>query len=277
MTRILWPRDPSTSLDTLYEYWQWCLTQYCPRNLTKGKDKLIAIQSVAEEMMSTTRWEYIGFAGIWRHKIKEELFWIFPFGEARKPDASRAPSWSWSALDGHVTFNPRILPKGKRSVPEPLAPIFDAINMEVIDVYPSREDAPSGEIHGFLEVKAWVRPILTVVKAKTVNDGEKLFPFKLVAGASHGSGENEHIFAHGRLDIDEPRGNARLLYLHIDIDKRLTGLILELVSEGTTRTGKSPAFWRRVGVAALFDDKRGFILSENLFGDETGRSKIVMV
>ncbi|KAJ4210301.1 hypothetical protein NW767_000569 [Fusarium falciforme] len=280
MTRILWPRDPSTSWDTLYEYWQWCLTQYCPRNLTKGKDKLIAIQSVAEEMMSTTKWEYIRFAGMWRHKISEELFWIFPYGEARRPDAARAPSWSWSALDGHVSFNPRILPKGKRSVPEHLALILDEIKVDVIDVYPSREHTPTGEIHGYLEVKAWVRPISTVVKAKSVNDDEEFFPFKLVAGAdgvSHGSGEQEHVFAHGRLDIDTPRGNTRLLYLHIGIDKRLTGLILELGPEDTTRTGKSLEVWRRVGVATIFDDQRGFILSTDLFGNGTGRSKIIMV
>ncbi|KAJ4220442.1 hypothetical protein NW759_007330 [Fusarium solani] len=280
MTRILWPRDPSTSWGTLYEYWQWCLMQHCPRNLTKGKDKLIAIQSVAEEMMSTTKWEYIRFAGMWRHKIKEELFWIFPYGEARRPDASRAPSWSWSALDGHVSFNPRILPKGKRSVPEPLALIFEEIKMEVIDVYPSREDTPSDEIHGYLEVKAWVRPISTVVRAKSVNDDEEFFMFKLVAGTdgvSHGSGEQEHVFAHGRLDMDAPRGNARLLYLHIGVDKRPTGLILELGPEDTTRTGKSPEVWRRVGVATLFDDERGLILSQNLFGTGTGRSRIIMV
>lgn len=269
MSRILWPRDPSTSWDTLYEYWQWCLMQYCPRNLTKGKDKLIAIQSVAEELMNTTKWEYIRFAGMWRHKVREELFWFFPFGEARKPDASRAPSWSWSALDGHISFNP---PTAKRSLPDPLARIFEEIEMEVVDLYPSREDAPSDDMHGYLEVKAWVWPI----KATRVNDDEKFFSFKLVAGA-HGSGEQEHVFAHGRLDIDTPRGYARLLYLHIGIDKCLTGLILELGPEGKARKGNSPEVWRRVGVATLFDDDKGFILSQDLFGTGTGRSKIIMV
>ncbi|KAM0431763.1 hypothetical protein ACHAPT_005013 [Fusarium lateritium] len=132
---------------------------YCPRNLTKGKDKLTAIQSVAEEMMATTGWEYIRFAGMWRHKLSEKLLWFIPFREASRPDAPRVPSWSWSAMDGNVSFNPRILPRRKRRVPESLAPLFDQLKMEVVDVYPSKEDAPSSDIHGYLEVMAWVRPI----------------------------------------------------------------------------------------------------------------------
>ncbi|EEU40925.1 uncharacterized protein NECHADRAFT_76523 [Fusarium vanettenii 77-13-4] len=200
MTRILWPRDPSTSLDTLYGFWQWCLTQYCPRNLTKGKDKLIAIQSVAEEMMSTTK-----NSSFLSEKPRGTMPLVHRAGHGvRWTDTSRS-----------------ILESCQRG----------------------------SEAYQSLEVTAWVRPISTVAKAKTVNDVEKFFPFKLVAGASYGRGEDEHVFAHGRLDIDEPGENVRLLYLQMGI----------------------------VGVAIVVDDEQGFIRSEGLFGNGAVRSKIIMV
>lgn len=46
-------------------------------NLTKGEDKIIAIQAIAEAMQAAVRDRYI--AGLWESRIIEDLLWrVYP-------------------------------------------------------------------------------------------------------------------------------------------------------------------------------------------------------
>ncbi|KAI0656704.1 heterokaryon incompatibility protein-domain-containing protein [Cubamyces menziesii] len=83
----------------------WCtiVEDYSNRSLSYPSDKLIAFAGLAELYARTLCSDYL--AGLWRSTLLLDLLW------QRRPGAStlrcvryRAPSWSWSCIDGPVTF-----------------------------------------------------------------------------------------------------------------------------------------------------------------------------
>lgn len=101
--------SPSTRLDPIameeaYTMWQSLVSTYTLLNLTKGEDKLIAIQALAETMQDAVQDRYI--AGIWESQLAEDLLWRVAtvMGNAKfsRPSQWRAPTWSWASLVGPV-------------------------------------------------------------------------------------------------------------------------------------------------------------------------------
>lgn len=104
-----------------YEDWRYMITHYSKTRLTKPTDKLSAVSGLAQMVQAATR-HTLGtpdkyLAGLWAHDLARGLTWrirgqknghgihnyIEELGYTR-PTEYRAPSWSWAALDGPITW-----------------------------------------------------------------------------------------------------------------------------------------------------------------------------
>ncbi|KAL7958579.1 hypothetical protein V8C34DRAFT_314037 [Trichoderma compactum] len=87
----------------LNDAWNSIVVEYTKRNLTHPRDKLIAFYGIAETFQNAWRnSRYL--AGLWSHKLLEELVWMKDSASSRRPrpEKVRAPSWSWAAIDGPI-------------------------------------------------------------------------------------------------------------------------------------------------------------------------------
>ncbi|KAF2666503.1 hypothetical protein BT63DRAFT_472858 [Microthyrium microscopicum] len=85
--------------------WWIFLSLYTPRQLTYGKDKLLAMNGIAAAAQRYTLMK--NNFGLWYHFIEHELLWcIDPDGpEAIRSSSLRSPSWSWAGLDQKKVLN----------------------------------------------------------------------------------------------------------------------------------------------------------------------------
>ncbi|KAI3327281.1 HET-domain-containing protein [Xylariaceae sp. AK1471] len=100
----------SSVKDTSQLFADWYSIQelYSRCNLTVPSDKLVAISGLAKDMKrqlaelgcEDTRY----LAGIWNARLPQALVWNVRDGGIR-PDAYRAPSWSWAAIDAVVNMH----------------------------------------------------------------------------------------------------------------------------------------------------------------------------
>ncbi|GMF78496.1 unnamed protein product [Aspergillus oryzae] len=84
------------------EAWFAALRNYTPRSVSHPADKLIAFAAIAETfhaLCSETRY----LAGLWEDTLLEDLLWKKPKPPLPRPEAYRAPSWSWASVDGKTT------------------------------------------------------------------------------------------------------------------------------------------------------------------------------
>lgn len=87
------------------EAWLDTVDNYCSRRLTNPGDKLPAIAALAREY-STRYKQGLGryIAGAWEAFLGRSLIWRVPLNRIEPhPAGSRAPSWSWAAVEG-ATF-----------------------------------------------------------------------------------------------------------------------------------------------------------------------------
>ncbi|KAF7935027.1 uncharacterized protein EAE98_003072 [Botrytis deweyae] len=84
--------------------WNWCqiVELYSAANLTYGKDKLSALSGIAKLKFDENSDQYL--AGMWRKNIEEQLCWVLMGSKASQRPLWRAPSWSWTSIDGPVEW-----------------------------------------------------------------------------------------------------------------------------------------------------------------------------
>ncbi|KAH8894471.1 HET-domain-containing protein [Thozetella sp. PMI_491] len=95
--------------------WIKVIIDFCGRNLTEPRDKLPAISGLAKrfsEIANGALGDYL--AGLWRARLPHDLTWKrcpeaamhFPqttnSGRSYIDKSTRAPSWSWAAIDGPI-------------------------------------------------------------------------------------------------------------------------------------------------------------------------------
>jgi hypothetical protein len=100
-----WMLSDAITMEEVYQPWRTLVTEYSEMNLTKGEDKLIAIQALAQTMQDAIQDRYI--AGMWESRLVEDFLWrAMPEMQDRpritRPKEWRAPSWSWASIDGPV-------------------------------------------------------------------------------------------------------------------------------------------------------------------------------
>lgn len=90
--------------------WERILELYTTRNLTNPHDKLPALAAIAQKHSESTGAEYL--AGLWKPTFCQDLLWrhhpglpligVSDAGNPMQNNEYRAPSWSWSAVDGVI-------------------------------------------------------------------------------------------------------------------------------------------------------------------------------
>lgn len=276
LSHVMWPRGEGVSDERLYENWELHVIEFCRRNLTNCRDKLPAIRSIAEEMSERTRMEYVSCAGMWRPYFKRELLWTVGFGKANEPPVPRAPSWSWASLDAHTYFVESLLHGTKRTVPYSLDRLFRVYPFEVLELRdPGMKTAAGGDRFGHIRVKTLTRKLKVLTERLDIpGRGRNFFPVDFCPASSESQDSDQQVVAHGKFDLaDETTMKYPLLYAHVGESSRITGLILERAGEKQTE----PSWWRRVGVATLFECKTGKIIADDAVGGLHAEDSIVIV
>lgn len=256
LSHVMWPRGEGVSSKRLYDSWELHVNEFCRRNLTNCRDKLPAIRSIAEEMSDRTKMEYIACAGMWRSHFKRELLWTVGFGKAKKPPVPRAPSWSWASLEAHTNFVDSLLHGIERSVPESLDLHLKTNPFEVLQLSgdPGMNTPTTRHQQGHVRIKTLTTMLDSrTVRLETPTKWRNFFPVNFYP-QSRAEGEEQPVIAHGKFDLEnETPRNGALLYAHVGVSSRITGLVLECVGDGDLES----SLWKRVGVASLFEDHTG--------------------
>jgi hypothetical protein len=82
--------------------WHEIVREYSKRNLTKRKDKLMALSGVARSLQNRFGHEYI--AGLWRPELEWQLMWAVSDSVrgGQRSASHQIPSWSWASVDGEI-------------------------------------------------------------------------------------------------------------------------------------------------------------------------------
>ncbi|PMD26414.1 HET-domain-containing protein [Hyaloscypha hepaticicola] len=86
--------------------WFQLIEDYSSRHLTKEMDRLPALAGLADDfaqMHQDGDCEYL--AGIWSSHLPSALLWNSVASRPRRPQAYRAPSWSWASLEGASSYD----------------------------------------------------------------------------------------------------------------------------------------------------------------------------
>ncbi|KAF4632319.1 hypothetical protein G7Y89_g5799 [Cudoniella acicularis] len=138
--------------------WLRSIEVYSSRSMTKASDKLPAISGYAHEVHKSVGGLYL--AGIWERYLAFGLLWVANKDENSIPQASRerAPSWSWAAIDGRVSYYWPLSRIKEESLLGPhLNLVSHQINLNGLD--------PMGEVvegaltvSGYLKKVSWLPP-----------------------------------------------------------------------------------------------------------------------
>ncbi|KAK5706376.1 hypothetical protein LTR97_001364 [Elasticomyces elasticus] len=95
--------SPPVDLKSFSFFWyrQIIADEYSTSNLTNGRDKLVAVSSLARALHAKRPNPY--YAGLWGDCLLEGLCWT-SHSPARKCPEYRAPSWSWASQDSSVSY-----------------------------------------------------------------------------------------------------------------------------------------------------------------------------
>ncbi|KAI1407943.1 HET-domain-containing protein [Hypoxylon sp. FL1857] len=241
----LWPRAKLPT-DTWFKIWSDMIIKYTMRKLTYGDDKLIAVQSIVNEMKEHVPGPYIEFAGVWQANIHKDLLWRPWAGIPTYPDNYRAPSWSWASTDGGVTFSsPTSRPNRQYGDALEVARFNEGVPAEII-------------------VKAHTRRITSIVGIDpgdlfdVADMGEYQYDIFTDDLASSDGHQEPEVFAHGipdRLNHDNILGkSAEFMYLHVCDSRQPSGLILKKQTLGANEGSLNREVWVRVGSARVFKD-----------------------
>ncbi|KAH6618613.1 heterokaryon incompatibility protein [Boeremia exigua] len=117
------PKSLPTS-DSEVAAWDSIVFAYSRCQLSFPHDKFTALSAVAKHMRLRRRDEYV--VGMWRRTLGYELLWKTLPSEYvnTRPDEYRAPSWSWTSLDGFVY--PGWVPN-----PPPITSPFNIMDLEI--------------------------------------------------------------------------------------------------------------------------------------------------
>lgn len=111
-----------------YIYWYRIVEFYTARKLTRSTDKLPAIAGLAMDTQKQTGDQYL--AGLWSTCLHHGLAWrVRDDSPSSRPSTYRAPSWSWAAIDGQVSYNQSFF---SFVAPEDILPAIDVLDVQVV-------------------------------------------------------------------------------------------------------------------------------------------------
>ncbi|PSN66107.1 HET-domain-containing protein [Corynespora cassiicola Philippines] len=189
---------PSTAWkESLYEEWCSFRDAYSACQLTKGRDKLVALAGIVEnvseamnskfqtsfngERSSLVSWNNKFLAGMWGAYFPRELCWMV-YGDKElsprvRPTKWRAPTWSWASTDCPVLRSHTTVKSYRQ--------LYSWADIrQVVDVLDIQVDTkPSGELtRGFIRLKCRLLPVHSI-KIETerlinmfIDENEELIP-----------------------------------------------------------------------------------------------------
>ncbi|RSL72204.1 hypothetical protein CEP51_011918 [Fusarium floridanum] len=88
-----------------YEEWDAVVQDYSSRQLSKTKDKILALAGATTRFMHLLRDEPL--LGLWREDLRAGLLWrtTEPRDRVKAVELKSIPSWSWMVVDGPITFD----------------------------------------------------------------------------------------------------------------------------------------------------------------------------
>jgi hypothetical protein len=86
----------------LYACWGEVIYSYSHRQLSFGKDKLIALSGISRIFATYFKASYV--AGLWKEDIAKHLLWHTLGNLQQRPETYQAPSWSWAALQSDAGY-----------------------------------------------------------------------------------------------------------------------------------------------------------------------------
>lgn len=95
-------RPPESHKSEYLRTWKDIVETYSQCQLTKEADKLIAISAIARAMKPMIECRYL--AGLWEENLVNQLGWYIAGGPQSRPGTYRAPSWSWTSVEGLCVF-----------------------------------------------------------------------------------------------------------------------------------------------------------------------------
>lgn len=166
------------------ELWFAMIQDYSSRGLTKEKDRLPALEGLAEREMTLHRGKYL--AGLWEMDLPSALLWQvnreLPECKVMRPSMYRAPSWSWASVEGPVTYKSQRTWATMTSDQERIAVEcnFGRFNLE--EVYVERRNLRVS--NGFLRVSGDLLPVM--VDTRTTQPREGFINIRSQMGATIG-------------------------------------------------------------------------------------------
>lgn len=216
---------------SIYEYWHQILEDYTKCDLTKAKDKLVAVSGLAKRVQSFLGDDYL--AGLWKESLPSELLW-YSYHTIEKPPTRPnlylAPSWSWASVKGPVKWEV-----------DSRLPEWSAVNIIASGIDLATTDFAGQVTNGFIRLIG--RPIAGYLRTT---------PSSLTSTTEttlHLSDLNFELVNIVYLDSDlEPKyEKAGVFFLPVTIgtESWTKGLVLELVDPVRNT-------YRRLGYARLF-------------------------
>ena len=214
---------PSTS-DLSLDRWDSIVNAYSHRSITYETDKLPAFSGIIQVLEK--RYKDKCIVGVWQRDYHISLLWMVDHSQryakkiAKRPNAWRAPSWSFLSLEARVEYLNIASAEGGRPVGEAKAWQVDPLNMR----------NPHGELQGgYLMINA---PMIELPVAPSEMSHELVSLFEL---------------------------DGRLLRVTVywDIEQIIPCWILAVINLAgllVVPTGTAPNEYRRVGVATFYHD-----------------------
>ncbi|KAI0823931.1 heterokaryon incompatibility protein-domain-containing protein [Trametes gibbosa] len=270
-------RSDTKEWTQLHVAWLEILEDYTGRKLTKPSDKLVACGAVAAAFQRVLHSDYL--AGLWRDALLVGLVWYNRLGgDLSRPEAYRAPSWSWASVDGFVEV------RWRHAWQDAMAEVVRC------EVTLKNDDLPFGEVtNGILFLRTAL--IRAVVREDKAWRGRPVIYLQTAQQASRWRG---CIWVDGalievckdapgqlvRMDCGADMGLERLwvapIWRYFELGKDyvvIDGLVVTLVSDGLDpKTGRPRRVYRRVGYFSARETV-GFVLS----GWDTGHLRSVTV
>jgi len=128
-----------------FPLWSGLVTEYTNRELSYPGDRVSAISGIASKLGGQTHDSYI--AGIWRHHLPRALMWAVVSSPKPRPSLYRAPSWSWTSVNGGIS---EVIYGWIKVEPE--------LEILSFDREPVEASAPYGNLmSASMTVRGWVR------------------------------------------------------------------------------------------------------------------------
>ncbi|KAK1847244.1 heterokaryon incompatibility protein [Colletotrichum chrysophilum] len=186
--------DQSQKTERTLREWTHLVMQYSECHFTRPEDRLNAFSGVANLFQEATGYRYL--AGMWEEELLHQLCWTATEPGPRLSTKYRAPSWSWTSIDGPVYIRG---PNAKKA----------------IDFFVQVEDVGV--------ITKGVDPTLNVVDGVLTLHG----PFGTARYAQRS--ETEHLIVHLENGCSPQKMNARWLPDTTDDEKLPRSGIIQLV------------------------------------------------